>query len=74
MNKGSEFSYIFIFLGAWATIKIPMLLFKAGSMSWQFMLTKLLINIPGIIIMAYLVEMIVSYKEKEVIYQRGLSH
>jgi uncharacterized membrane protein YraQ (UPF0718 family) len=73
MNKGSKFSNILIFVGAWATTKIPMLLFEAGSMGWPFMLTRLLINIPGIIIMAYLVEMIASYKEKELIYQRGLS-
>ena len=73
MNKGTKFSNIFIFVGAWATTKIPMLLFEAGSMGWSFMLTRLLINIPGIIIMAYIVEMFVSYEEKEDIYQRGLS-
>jgi hypothetical protein len=73
MNKGSKFSNILIFIGAWATTKIPMLLFEAGSMGWQFMLTRLIINIPGIIIMAYLVEMSISYKEKELIYQEELS-
>ena len=73
MNKGSKFSNVLLFVGAWATTKIPMLLFEAGSMGWSFMLTRLLINIPGIIIMAYLVEMFVSYEEKEFIYQRGLS-
>jgi uncharacterized membrane protein YraQ (UPF0718 family) len=73
MNKGCKLSNILLFIGAWATTKIPMLLFEAGSMGWPFMLTRLLINIPGIIIMAYIVEMFVSYEEKEVIYQRGLS-
>ncbi len=73
MNKGSKFSNILLFVGAWATTKIPMLLFEAGSMGWSFMLTRLLINIPGIIVMAYLVEIIVTDKEKQLIYQRGLS-
>jgi uncharacterized membrane protein YraQ (UPF0718 family) len=73
MNKGCKISNILLFIGAWATTKIPMLLFEAGSMGWPFMLTRLLINIPGIIIMAYIVEMFVSYEEKEFIYQRGLS-
>jgi uncharacterized membrane protein YraQ (UPF0718 family) len=73
MNKGSKFSNVLLFVGAWATTKIPMLLFEAGSMGWEFMLTRLIINIPGIIIMAYLVEMTISYKEKELIYQGGLS-
>ena len=72
MNKGSKFSNILIFIGAWATTKIPMLLFEAGSMGWEFMLTRLIINIPGIIIMAYLIEMTISYKEKKFIYQRGV--
>ena len=71
MNKGSKFSNILLFIGAWATTKIPMLLFEAGSMGWSFMMTRLLINIPGIIVMAYLVEMLVNNKEKQLIYQRG---
>lgn len=57
----------------YATTKIPMLLFEAGSMGWQFMLIRLVINIPGIIIMAYLVEMMISYKEKKLIYEEELS-
>jgi len=73
INKGCKFSNILLFVGAWATTKIPMLLFEAGSMGWQFMLTRLVINIPGIIIMAYLVEMMISYKEKELIYEGELS-
>ena len=73
INKGCKFSNILLFVGAWATTKIPMLLFEAGSMGWQFMITRLAINIPGIIIMAYLVEMIISYKEKKFIYQRALA-
>jgi uncharacterized membrane protein YraQ (UPF0718 family) len=73
MNKGCKISNILLFIGAWATTKIPMLLFEAGSMGLPFMLTRLIINIPGIIIMAYIVEMFVSYEEKEFIYQRGLS-
>jgi len=73
MNKGSKFSNILLFVGAWATTKIPMLLFEASSMGWKFMLTRLIINIPGIIIMAYLVETMISLKEKKIIFEKGLS-
>jgi uncharacterized membrane protein YraQ (UPF0718 family) len=73
MNKGSKFSNILLFVGAWATTKIPMLLFEASSMGWQFMLTRLIINIPGIIIMAYIVEMMISLKDKELIYEKRSS-
>ena len=74
MNKGSKFSNILLFVGAWATTKIPMLLFEASSMGWKFMLTRLIINIPGIIVMAYLVEIMISLKEKKIIYEKGFSH
>jgi uncharacterized membrane protein YraQ (UPF0718 family) len=74
MNKGSKFSNILLFVGAWATTKIPMLLFEASSMGWKFMLTRLIINIPGIIIMAYLVETMISFKEKKIIYEKEFSH
>jgi uncharacterized membrane protein YraQ (UPF0718 family) len=74
MNKGSKFSNILLFVGAWATTKRPMLLFEASSMGWKFMLTRLIINIPGIIIMAYLVETMISFKEKKIIYEKEFSH
>ncbi len=73
MNKGSKFSNIILFIGAWATTKVPMLLFEAGSMGWSFMLTRLLINIPGIIVIAFFVEIFITDKEKQFIFQRGSS-
>ncbi len=72
MNKGSKFSNVLIFVGAWATTKIPMLLFEAGSMGWSFMFTRLIINIPGIIIIAYLVEICVTKIEKQSIYRNEI--
>ena len=73
MNKGGKFSNILIFVGAWATTKIPMLLFEAGSMGWGFMLARLAINIPGIIVMAWLVDMMISPGERDAIYEIGLT-
>jgi len=54
LNKGSKFSNVLIFIGAWSTTKIPMLLFEASAMGWQFMLTRFIIDIPGIAIIAYI--------------------
>jgi len=73
LNKGSKFSNVLLFVGAWSTTKIPMLLFEGSSMGWQFMLTRLIINIPGIFLIAYLVEKTTSKREKELIYTRSLS-
>ena len=44
LKKGSKFSNVLIFIGAWSTTKIPMLLFEASSMGWKFMLTRFIID------------------------------
>lgn len=70
MKKGARFNNILIFIGAWSTMKIPMLLFEISSLGRTFALTRLAINIPGIIIMAFLLDKFVASKEKEKIYKQ----
>ncbi|SFH14698.1 hypothetical protein SAMN05660649_04043 [Desulfotomaculum arcticum] len=57
-----------IFIGAWSTTKIPMLLFEASSMGWKFMLARFIINIPGIILIAYIIDKMITSQEEELIY------
>lgn len=57
--------------GAWSTTKIPMLLFEASAMGWKFMLTRFLIDIPGIAVIAYTTERILTKNEKSIIYYKG---
>lgn len=71
LKKGSKFSNVLIFIGAWSTTKIPMLLFEASSMGWKFMLTRFIINIPGILLIAYLTERLLNQKEKQYIYDNA---
>ena len=73
MKKGVKFSNILIFLGAWSTIKIPMLLFEFSSLGVPFALTRLLVNLPGIIIIAAILEKLMSQKEKDSLYERAQS-
>jgi uncharacterized membrane protein YraQ (UPF0718 family) len=73
LNKGSKFSNVLLFIGAWSTTKIPMLLFEGSAMGWQFMLTRMLINILGIFLIAYLVEKAIPNQEKALIYEKSLS-
>ena len=68
LKKGSKLSNVLIFIGAWSTTKIPMLLFEASSMGWKFMITRFIIDIPGIIIIAYITEKLLNEKEKLYIY------
>jgi len=71
LQKGSKLSNVLIFIGAWSTTKIPMLLFEASSMGWKFMVTRFVINIPVIILIAYITGKLLSKKEKQYVYEQA---
>jgi hypothetical protein len=48
-----------------------MLLFEASSMGWKFMITRFLIDIPGIILIAYVTQRLMNEKEKQYIYDQA---
>lgn len=58
LKKGCRMANAVIFLGAWATIKIPMLMMEIKFMGLSFALTRLALTLPAIIITGYLVERI----------------
>ncbi len=69
MKKGVSFSNVMIFIGAWSTTKIPMVLFEFQSLGARFALTRLLVDIPGIIIIAVLLSNLVSGEDINKIYE-----
>lgn len=71
LRKGSRLSNVFIFIGAWSTTKIPMLLFEASSMGWKFMATRFIIDIPGIFLIALITEKMLTVKEKDYLYENA---
>jgi Predicted permeases len=72
LKKGSKLSNVFIFIGAWSTTKIPMLLFEASSLGWKFMITRFAVNIPGILLIAYIIEALLNENDKQYIYNQTL--
>ena len=74
MKKGVKFSNILIFIGAWSTTKIPMFLFEVSALGSKFALTRLFIDIPGIIIIAYILEAIISKDTVKRIYENAESN
>lgn len=62
IKKGVKFSNIIIFLNAWCVIKFSTLLFEVGALGYKFTLVRLFIDIPGVIIMGYLVDYLVNKK------------
>ncbi|WP_243110007.1 hypothetical protein [Clostridium sp. E02] len=71
MKKGVKFLNVLIFLGAWSSTKIPMFLFELESLGIKFAITRLLVDIPGIIFMAYLLTKVIPKKEVEEIYKNS---
>ncbi|TYP58833.1 permease [Thermosediminibacter litoriperuensis] len=70
IKKGARLSNILIFLGAWSTLKIPMFLFEMSSLGYKFAVTRWAVDVFGIIIMAHLIERLLTREEKEEIYRR----
>lgn len=71
LKKGSKLSNVLIFIGAWSTTKIPLLLFEASAMGWKFMITRLIINLIGIVIIAFVIEKFLAAEDKIDIYQKA---
>lgn len=71
LKKGSKFSNVLIFIGAWSTTKVPLLLFEVTAMGTQFTLARLAIDLIGIVVIAYVSERLTSPGEQEEMYQRA---
>jgi uncharacterized membrane protein YraQ (UPF0718 family) len=71
MKKGAGFSNIMIFIGAWSTTKVPMLLFESSALGVRFTLSRLAIDIVGIIVIAMAIKALLPKKEIENLYRRA---
>lgn len=70
MKKGVKFSNILLFLGAWSTTKIPMLLFEISALGLKFALTRLTLSIIGIAVITLVLDKLISTEEKDKIYAK----
>lgn len=68
MKKGASFSNILIFIGAWSTTKIPMFLFELNSLGYRFALSRLFIDIIGILLIAAVMNLLIPQSEKDRLY------
>jgi len=65
-KKGCSIRNIFIYLGAFASFKIPMLTFEIGFLGLKFSLLRTLITLPVFILIGYLMECYLKNKNFEV--------
>jgi len=69
IKKGVKFSNIMIFIGAWCTTKIPTVFFELSALGARYTFTRMIVNLPFIIIIAYLIEKILGKDELLEIYK-----
>lgn len=67
-KKGASLMNVFIFIGAWSTTKIPMLLFGMKALGIAFSLARLVIDIPGIILIAAALKALIPKAEIKKMY------
>jgi len=71
MKKGASFTNILIFIGAWSTTKLPMLLFESAALGPRFALARLAIDIVGIALIAVAIKAAISPKEVDALYAKA---
>ena len=60
---------IFIFLGAWSTTKIPMMLSEITQLGSKFACLRFSLNLAAIIVLAIITERTTTEKETEAVYE-----
>jgi len=68
MKKGASFDNVLVFIGAWSTTKIPMLLFEMRSLGVRFALARLAIDIAGIMLIALAMKALIPKEEVDRLY------
>ncbi len=69
MKKGATFTNVLLFLGAWSTTKVPMVLFELASMGPLFTLTRLALSLVGISLIAVSVNRLTGKNRIAQIYE-----
>ncbi len=64
-KKGASIKNIFIYLGAFSTLKIPMITFEIGFLGLKFSLLRTLVTLPVFILIGYIMELYLTDKNFE---------
>ena len=65
-KKGSSSANIFIYLGAFSTLKVPMVTFEIGFLGLKFSILRTLLTLPVFMLIGYLMEWYLKKKNFEV--------
>jgi uncharacterized membrane protein YraQ (UPF0718 family) len=71
LKKGASMRNVLILLGAWSTTKIPMLMFELTSMGPRFTVTRLIVDLAGILLIALSMEQFMKEKDRDEILAKA---
>lgn len=69
LKKGVSLTNVFLFIGAWSTTKIPMMLFEITQLGSKFTLVRFGLNLIAIIVLAIIMERTTTKEDSEAIYE-----
>lgn len=69
LRKGVSLTNAFLFIGAWSTTKIPMMLFEITQLGSKFALIRCGLNLIAIIVLAIVMERTTTKEDSETIYE-----
>ncbi len=70
LRKGGKFMNVMILLYSWSTLKLPMFLFETSALGPRFSVTRLLLDIPGAVLLAWLTTRLIPPTERFEISQK----
>lgn len=65
-KKGCSIRNIFVYLGAYSCMKIPMLSFEVGFLGWQFSLVRSLVTLPLFVLIGFAMEWMLKDRDFEI--------
>ncbi len=54
LKKKASLANVFIFVGAWSTTKIPLIVFESATLGFSFMALRFAFNVAGIAVIAWI--------------------
>ncbi|VBB06470.1 predicted permease duf318 [Lucifera butyrica] len=70
LKKGTSLFNVIVFIGAWATLKVPMFLFETQFLGSSFSVTRWICGLTGVVLIAFIIDRLHSDVEKQAIYAK----
>ena len=71
IKKGSKLSYVFLFLGAWTSVKLPIFMFELANFGSKFTLIHVSTSLVIYLIGAIVIEKVISKKSLQEIQEKA---